>query len=293
MDQQWTGWEFQWEPTFDRFNADGTAITGEIQVDADTTGSQWISQIDVNDSGDFVVVWRDDGATNSIQAQRFNADGSKNGGEIIVSDLADVGDNYPAVQMDNDGNFVIVWEAFHDGNDYGILARRFDSTGTALGGSFIVNSRTEGGQEYPAISMNDSGQFVIAFEDWTAGTVESRVYGLATTESGGTASVNVVLDVAPTADVTIAVSMPDSSEGTLSTNLLTFTAANWDTPQTITITGVDDTVVDGNISHLLVFDPASSTDLNYDGFDIADLVVSNIDVADPADIVVPIAQSIE
>ena len=120
--------------------------------------------------------------------------------------------------------------------------------------------------------MNDSGQFIIAFEDWTAGNVESRVYGLSTTESGDTASVDVVLDVAPAANVTIPVSMPDNTEGLLSTNLLTFTPADWNVPQTITITGVDDSLNDGNIAHLLVFDPASSTDLNFDGLDIESLV---------------------
>ena len=30
---------------------------------------------------------------------------------------------------------------------------------------------------------------------------------------------------------------------------LTFTNANWNTPQTVTVTGVDDLVVDGNIAY--------------------------------------------
>ena len=260
-----------------QFRADGTPITTEIQVDADTAGGQWLSQLDVNASGEFVVVWRDDGATDSIQAQRFNADGSKNGSEIIVSDLADVGDNYPTVQLSNNGSFVVVWQSINDSGSYGIYARQFDASGTAMGGSLLINSRSTGGQENPAVSMNDSGQFVIAFEDLTTATVESRVYGLVTTEAGGTASADVVLDVAPTADVTIAVSMPDLTEGSLSTNLLTFTDSNWNTPQTVTITGLSDSLNDGDIRHLLVLEPASSTDLNYDGLNGSDIVINNFD----------------
>ncbi len=61
-----------------------------------------------------------------------------------------------------------------------------------------------------------------------------------TTESGGTDTVRVVLDSQPTADVTIAVSSSDTSEGTVSPASLTFTSANWNTVQTITVTGVDD-----------------------------------------------------
>ena len=64
--------------------------------------------------------------------------------------------------------------------------------------------------------------------------------GLATTEAGGTATFTVVLNTQPTADVTIALSSSDTTEGTVGPASLTFTTANWNVAQTVTVTGVDD-----------------------------------------------------
>ena len=51
--------------------------------------------------------------------------------------------------------------------------------------------------------------------------------GLTTTEAGGTATFTVVLNTQPTADVTIALSSSDTTEGTVLRASLTFTTANW------------------------------------------------------------------
>ena len=50
----------------------------------------------------------------------------------------------------------------------------------------------------------------------------------------------MVLNTQPTADVTIALSSSDTTEGTVSPASLTFTTANWNVAQTVTVTGVDD-----------------------------------------------------
>ena len=39
----------------------------------------------------------------------------------------------------------------------------------------------------------------------------------------------------------------DTGEATTSGSL-TFTSANWDTPQTVTVTGVDDNLIDGTVT---------------------------------------------
>jgi hypothetical protein len=74
---------------------------------------------------------------------------------------------------------------------------------------------------------------------------------LLTTEAGGTSTFTVVLDAQPTADVTVSLTGNDATEDSLSTNTLTFTAANWNTAQTVTVTGVDDSIVDGDITTTL------------------------------------------
>jgi hypothetical protein len=66
------------------------------------------------------------------------------------------------------------------------------------------------------------------------------------TEAGSTATFTVVLDTQPLSDVVVAVSSADTSEATVSTPTLTFTSGSWNVPQSVTVTGVDDTIDDGD-----------------------------------------------
>ena len=85
------------------------------------------------------------------------------------------------------------------------------------------------------------------------------------TETGGSATFTVKLgDKPPTADVTVAVSSGDPGEGTVSPSSLTFTTVTWNTAQTVTVTGKDDDVDDGNQNYDITLD-SSSTDSGYHG----------------------------
>ncbi|MFO0889085.1 MAG: cohesin domain-containing protein [Isosphaeraceae bacterium] len=114
-------------------------------------------------------------------------------------------------------------------------------------------------------------------ESATAGTTLSPTGGLVTTEAGGTATFTVVLNARPIADVTIPLSSSDTSEGTVSPASLTFTQDNWNVPRTVTVTGVDDAVEDGNVAYSIVLGPAVSNDSAYNGLNPADVGVTNTD----------------
>ncbi|MEB3884015.1 hypothetical protein, partial [Lyngbya sp. CCY1209] len=58
---------------------------------------------------------------------------------------------------------------------------------------------------------------------------------------------------------------------------LVFTPDDWDTAKTVTVTGVDDSVVDGPQAYTIEVRPATSDDANYSGFNAADVAVSNAD----------------
>ena len=60
----------------------------------------------------------------------------------------------------------------------------------------------------------------------------------------------MVLTSAPTADVTINLSSSDPTEGTVPASV-TFTAANFSVAQTVTVTGVDDALVDGDVAYTI------------------------------------------
>ena len=116
-------------------------------------------------------------------------------------------------------------------------------------------------------------------DDETVGITLTPVSG-PTSETGGAATFTVVLDSEPSADVTIGLTSSDLSEGTVSPASLTFTPTGsgiWSTPQTVTVTGVDDLVADGSVAYAIVTAGATSTDPNYSGLDAADPSVTNVD----------------
>jgi len=99
-------------------------------------------------------------------------------------------------------------------------------------------------------------------------TVTEALSGFTVTETGGSTSVyesgtsdqfTVVLDGAPGSPVVLTVTSSDPGEATVDSVTLTFTAANWSTPKTVTVRGVDDTVADGaQVSAVTVaVDPSS------------------------------------
>lgn len=111
----------------------------------------------------------------------------------------------------------------------------------------------------------------------TAGFTVTAISGATTEAPGGTATLTVVLISEPTANVVVGVSSSDTSEGTVSAASLTFTSANWDTPQTITVTGVNDSIQDGNIEYSIVFAPAVSDDTVYNNLKPNNVTATNTD----------------
>ena len=77
--------------------------------------------------------------------------------------------------------------------------------------------------------------------------------------------------------VTIPVSTSDMSEGTVAVISLTFTSANWNTLQTVMITGVNDTFNDGDVAYTIVLGAAvSEMPITVDSTQ-SDVSVTNVD----------------
>ncbi len=98
-----------------------------------------------------------------------------------------------------------------------------------------------------------------------------------TTEAGGQATFTVVLTSRPYANVTVGLNSSDLTEATVDLTSLTFTAANWNAPQTVTLTGLDDMVADGNQVFPVTFTAVTSTDAAYAAIVVPNLAVTNVD----------------
>ncbi len=93
-------------------------------------------------------------------------------------------------------------------------------------------------------------------------------------------NVGVVLHTQPTNPVMISFTSSDPAEVKVNGGTsaqLTFTNANWNTPQDIALTAVDDSVADGNKVVTIVAAIDAGSDANYIGVDVADITVTNSD----------------
>ena len=97
------------------------------------------------------------------------------------------------------------------------------------------------------------------------------------TETGDNATFSVHLCMAPTSSVSFPVTSSDTTEGTVSTSTLSYSTSNWNTAQTVTVYGVDDTLSDDNQAFSVTLGSVTSSDANYAGKNPDDVRVTNVD----------------
>ena len=95
------------------------------------------------------------------------------------------------------------------------------------------------------------------------------------TTPGTAATFKIVLMSQPIAAVSIAVASNMPTVGKATPASLSFTTANWNTPQTVTVTGLDDGSVDTMTPYSVVTAAAVSTDPNYNGVNTLDVACVN------------------
>jgi hypothetical protein len=89
-------------------------------------------------------------------------------------------------------------------------------------------------------------------DDDTAGITFTKTMGLTTNESGGTATLSVVLDTAPVGIIDLTLASSNTLEGMVSPTTITFDNTNWNVPRLITLTGVDDGLLDFSVPYTVV-----------------------------------------
>jgi hypothetical protein len=149
-----------------RYDASGTRLGGEFRVNSYVTSTQYQQAVASDANGNFVVVWSSnhDGSNFGVFGQRFNAAGVPQGQEFQVNVYTTGTQASPAVALDADGNFVVVWRGEGPGDDWGVFGRRYTSSGTSIGSAFRVNSCTTNRQWYPTVASDSAGNVVVAWQ---------------------------------------------------------------------------------------------------------------------------------
>ena len=142
--------------------------------------------------------------------------------------------------------------------DFGITIAKGETTATGTFTLDPTDDEVDESDETVSVGGTLSGVTVDAarleiIDNDTAGIALSKTT-LAVDEDAGTATYTVALATKPTADVAVTVSSEDYDAAKVSvgegtpgeTVTLTFTAANWNTPQTVKVTGVNDDIDDAS-----------------------------------------------
>jgi hypothetical protein len=148
-----------------RYAASGAPLGPQFPVNTYTTDNQGFPLVAADSSGNFVVVWMSrfqDGSDYGIFGQRFASSGTPLGTEFRVNTYTTGYQLFPALSADASGNFVVAWNG-NDGDQGGVFAQRYASSGIPLGTEFRVNTDTAGSQVRPSVAMTGSGDFVMTW----------------------------------------------------------------------------------------------------------------------------------
>jgi hypothetical protein len=109
--------------------------------------------------------------------RRFNGGGGPVAGEQLVHTVTGDNQNLPVVEVADNGEWTVAWQSnAQDGNGVGVFMRRFTAAGAAIGAAETqVNQFTMLNQQGPAIGMNASGEYVIA---WSSDNQDGDVTGV-------------------------------------------------------------------------------------------------------------------
>lgn len=122
----------------------------------------------------------------------------------------------------------------------------------------------------PSLELSNS-------DDDVAAVVVAPQSGVEVSEYGTSASLSFVLSAAPTAPVTVPLSVSDETEAGLSAAQVVFGPDDWSQPKTVEVTGLGDAESDGDVAFTIVTGKVVSEDGAFDGIDPPDVAGTNQD----------------
>jgi Ca2+-binding RTX toxin-like protein len=139
--------------------------SSEFRVNTYTAGDQTgVSSASMSDGG-WVVTWESygqDGDGDGVYAQRYHADGTKNGDEIAVNSYATSNQREADVIGLSDGSFLVTWQSYgQDSDGEGVYQRRFDADGAPTGSEVQVNDTYINDQSDVTVTALTGGGWVV------------------------------------------------------------------------------------------------------------------------------------
>jgi hypothetical protein len=148
-----------------RYDASGVEVGGVNRVTDWGGGPALTALVD----GGYLLTWYSlDG---SIKAQRYAADGSVLGTEVVIAPPGAYG---PSVASLDDGGYVVAWFSGMP-NDNDVYARRYAADGSPLGSVTRINQTTASNQISPIVAATSGGGFTVT---WTSLNQDGDSWGI-------------------------------------------------------------------------------------------------------------------
>jgi len=181
-----------------RFGADGSPIGSEFQINTTTSDNQKEPSVAMDAAGNFVVAWYGTAMVEEdkedIFARRFDPNGQPLGSEFRVNTYTSDRQLYPGVAMNNDGDFIIVWESRNilGQSNKAVCGRLYDSNGSSIGPEFVINEEASDSR-YPDVAMDADGNFAVVWmRDKSSNSIIARLYNVEGTAKRGPFEVSTI-----------------------------------------------------------------------------------------------------
>jgi hypothetical protein len=172
------GWVVTWTSSEDTgiaevfsqaYNADGTKMGGETQVNTHLPGDQKNQHVAALSDGGWIVTWESfgqDGNGYGIYARIYDAAGNPESGEIQINTVTSGQEWQPAVAELADGRIVIAWKGskypnFEDPVPT-IQFQVLNANGTKSGPEMLVTKTSNGGHS-PEVCASPEGGWIVAW----------------------------------------------------------------------------------------------------------------------------------
>lgn len=158
------------------FEANGTPVGGEFQVNTSTASNQDAARVAALTDGTFVVVWDDDsgvdGSSTGVQMQRFDANGVAIGGEVLVNETTTSSQFDPYIVALDTGGWVVAWTDNNsvDGSGQGVFGQIYAADGSRVDGQFQINTEFSSTQSEARLVALPNGGFTAVWTSFTSGT---------------------------------------------------------------------------------------------------------------------------
>ncbi len=161
------------------FDKNGTALTGELNINQTQAGNQKEPAVVTDGAGNFIVLWQgpgDDG--DDIWCRKFDANGLPETNEFIVNINRTDDQLNPEIAINSFGRHIIVWESnsVPQPGAKAICGRIFDNDGSEIGGELVLSDGNDIFRS-PAVALsNDANAVVVWVRDSTTQEIHRRQF---------------------------------------------------------------------------------------------------------------------